>query len=139
MVEHIVASLRQSPIVQDIEVLEVIDEARVQLLKVRAEIIDGSLLYVREAFFSCSSKYSYHWQTRTGKLLLHWDSALPIILRSPPIRIKSTQGAYRSLGAGFNRRRVGQTGSYAAKQRADITLSGSEAKAVTGVLMDESC
>ena len=60
---------------RDLEILEVIDEASVQLLKVRAEIIDGSLLYVREAFFRRSSKYSYHWQTRTGELLLRWDNA----------------------------------------------------------------
>ena len=75
MVGHIIAALRQSPTVRDIEVLEVIDEASVQLLKVRAEIIDGSLLYVREAFFSRSSKYSYHWQSHTGELLLRWDNA----------------------------------------------------------------
>jgi hypothetical protein len=75
MVGHIIAALRQSSIVRDIEVLEVVEEASVQLLKVRAEIIDGSLLYVREAFFPRSSKYSYHWQTRIGELLLRWDNA----------------------------------------------------------------
>jgi hypothetical protein len=74
MVGHIVAALRQNPIVRDIEILEVIDEASVQLLQVRAEIID-STSSVREAFFSRSSKYSYHWQTRTGELLLRWDNA----------------------------------------------------------------
>ena len=55
---------------QDFEILEMIDEANVQLVRVRAEIIDGSLLYVREAFFPHASKYSYHWQTRTEELLL---------------------------------------------------------------------
>jgi hypothetical protein len=75
VVGHIIAALRQSPIVQDFEILEVIEEASVQLLRVRAEIIDGSLLYVREAFFPHASKYSYHWQTRTGDLLLRWDNA----------------------------------------------------------------
>ena len=67
MVGHIITALRQSPLVRDLEILEVVDEASVQLLKVRAEIIDGSLLYVREAFFRRSSKYSYHWQTRTSR------------------------------------------------------------------------
>jgi len=75
MVGHIIAALRQSPIVQDFEILEVIEEASVQLLRVRTELIDGSLLYIREAFFSYASKYSYHWQTRTGELLLRWDNA----------------------------------------------------------------
>jgi hypothetical protein len=61
--------------VRDLEIIEVVEEASVQLLRVRAEIIDGSLLYVREAFFPYASKYSYHWQTRTGELLLRWDNA----------------------------------------------------------------
>jgi hypothetical protein len=52
-----------------------IDEVSVQLLRVRADLIDGSLLYVREALFSHTSKYSYHWQTSTGEMLLRWDNA----------------------------------------------------------------
>ena len=75
MVGHIVACLRQSPLVRDLEIVEMIDEANVQLLRLRAEIIDGSLLYVREAIFPRTSKYSYHWQTRTGEMLLRWDNA----------------------------------------------------------------
>ena len=75
MVGHIIATLRQSPIVRDLEIIEVVEEANVQLLRVRVEIIDGSPLHVREAFFPYASKYSYHWQTRTGELLLRWDNA----------------------------------------------------------------
>ena len=70
MVGHIVAALRQSPLVQDLEIGAMIDEANVQLLRLRADLIDGSLLYVREAIFTHTSKYSYHWQTRTGEMLL---------------------------------------------------------------------
>ena len=75
MVGHIITALRQSPLVRDLEVLAVIEEANVQLLRVRVEIIDGSLLYVREAFFPHTSKYSYHWQIRTGEMLIRWDNA----------------------------------------------------------------
>ena len=75
MVGHIIATLRQSTIVRDLEIIAVVEEASVQLLRVRVEIIDGSLLHVREAFFPHASKYSYHWQTRTGELLLRWDNA----------------------------------------------------------------
>ena len=75
MVGHIIATLRQSPIVRDLESIEVVEEASVQLLRVRVEIIDGSLLHVREAFFPPASKYAYHWQTRTGGLLLRRDNA----------------------------------------------------------------
>jgi hypothetical protein len=56
MVGHIVATLRQSPLVRDLEIGAMIDEANVQLLRVRAELIDGSLLYVREAIFPPTSK-----------------------------------------------------------------------------------
>ena len=75
MVGHIIAALRQSPLVQDLEISEAIEEASVQFLRVRAEIIDGSLLYVREAIFPHTSKYSYHWQSHTGEMLLRWDNA----------------------------------------------------------------
>lgn len=75
MVGQIIAALRRSPIVKDLEVIEVVEEESVQLLRVRAEIIDSSLLYVRELFFPDHSKYSYHWQTQTGEMLLRWDNA----------------------------------------------------------------
>ncbi|OGG52302.1 MAG: hypothetical protein A3F84_23370 [Candidatus Handelsmanbacteria bacterium RIFCSPLOWO2_12_FULL_64_10] len=75
MVGQIIAALRRSPLVKELEVLEVIEEESVQFLRVKAEIVDGSLLYVREAFFPDHSKYSYHWQTRTGEMLIRWDNA----------------------------------------------------------------
>jgi hypothetical protein len=75
MVGHIIAALRRSPLVRDLEVIEMIEEEGVQFLRARAEVIDGSVLYVREAFFPNHSKYSYHWQTQTGELLLRWDNA----------------------------------------------------------------
>ena len=75
MVGQIIAALRHSPLVKDLEVMEVVEEESVQFLRARVEIIDGSLLYVRELFFPDHSKYSYHWQTQTGKMLLRWDNA----------------------------------------------------------------
>jgi uncharacterized protein DUF6516 len=75
MVGHIVSALRQSPIVKDLEVAELIEEEDVQFLRAKAEMRDGSLLHVRELFFRDHSKYSYHWQTQTGVFLLRWDDA----------------------------------------------------------------
>ena len=75
MVGHIVAVLRRSPLVKDLEVIEMVEEASVQLLRLKAELVNGSLLHVREAIFSHSSKYSYHWQTPAGELLIRWDNA----------------------------------------------------------------
>ncbi len=60
MVSHRIATLRRSPLVKDLAVLEVIEEENVQLLRVRTEIIDGSMPHIREALFPSASKYSYH-------------------------------------------------------------------------------
>jgi len=61
--------------VKNLEVVELVEEENVQLLRVKAKMIDGSELHVREALFSHTSKYSYHWQTATGELVLRWDNA----------------------------------------------------------------
>jgi hypothetical protein len=63
MVGHRVDALRQSPLVKDVEVTELVEEESVQFLRAKAEMRDGSLPYVRELFFRDHSKYSYHWQT----------------------------------------------------------------------------
>jgi hypothetical protein len=41
MVSHIIAVLRRSPLVKDLEVVELVEEENVQLLRVKAEIVDG--------------------------------------------------------------------------------------------------
>ena len=74
MVSHI-AVLRRSPLVRDLDVVELVEEESVQLLRVKVEMVEGSMLHVREALFSHTSKYSYHWQTPTGELVLRWDNA----------------------------------------------------------------
>jgi Family of unknown function (DUF6516) len=75
MLGQIIAALRRSPLVRDLEIMELVEEESVQFLRAKAEIVDGSLLYVRELFFPDHSKYSYHWQTQTGEMLLRWDNA----------------------------------------------------------------
>lgn len=60
MVSHIIAILRRSPLVKDLEVVELVEEENVQLLRVKAGLVDGSVLHVHEALFSHASKYSYH-------------------------------------------------------------------------------
>ena len=75
MVGHIIATLRHSPLVKDLDVIEVAEEKSFQLLRVRAKIVDGSLLYVRELLFPDHNKYSYHWQTQGGEVLFRWDNA----------------------------------------------------------------
>jgi translation elongation factor EF-Tu-like GTPase len=75
MVGSIVATLRRSPIVKTLEVIELVEEESAQLLRARVEVTDGSTPYIREAIFLRASKYSYHWQTATGEMLIRWDNA----------------------------------------------------------------
>jgi len=75
MVAEIVSALRRSLIVTSFDVTELVEEESVQFLRVRAEIIDGSVLYVRELFFPGHTKYSYRWQTSSGEMRLRWDNA----------------------------------------------------------------
>lgn len=75
MVGQIIVTLRRSSLVKNLEVIELVEEESAQLLRVKVEFVDGSLLHVREAIFSDSSKYSHHWQTQAGELLIRWDNA----------------------------------------------------------------
>jgi len=46
MVSHIIAALRRSSLVRDLEVSEFVEEEGVQLLRARVEIIDSSVLHI---------------------------------------------------------------------------------------------
>lgn len=48
---------------------------RVKLIKIRAEVPDGSILYVTELHTPDFQKYSYHWQGESGQLLVRWDNS----------------------------------------------------------------
>jgi hypothetical protein len=96
MVGHIVSALRQSPVVKDLEVMALIEEERVQFLRAKAEMLDGSLLYVRELFLRDQSKYSYHWQTPRERCCCA-GTTLHIILRFRRFRTTSTKGNASAL------------------------------------------
>ena len=44
-------------------------------IKVKAILIDESILYIREYVSEREREYSYHWQDRSGKLIYRWDNA----------------------------------------------------------------
>jgi len=71
----IVSLLKQSKVFTDIDVLELVDEGTVQLLRVRAILKDASILHITELHTADFQKYSYHWQKRNGDILLRWDNA----------------------------------------------------------------
>ena len=71
----VVSLLKQSKVFSDIEVLEFVDEDTVQVLKIKATVKDGSILYVTELHAASYQKYSYHWQKENGEILIRWDNS----------------------------------------------------------------
>ena len=67
--------LRKSKIVRDVAVLNFVDEEDIQVFHGKAVLIDDSLLFIRELATTVDSKYSYHWQRKSGKLICRWDNA----------------------------------------------------------------
>jgi hypothetical protein len=70
----IVRQLKQSNLFTDIEVLELIDEETINLLKIKAQIRDGSILFITELATRHYQKYSYHWQRQNGEIIMRWDN-----------------------------------------------------------------
>ncbi|WP_297522135.1 DUF6516 family protein [Thermococcus sp.] len=66
--------LERSEIVESYEVLDYKEGSDFYFLKVKAKLIDGSALYVREFVSSEEYNYSFQWQ-EGGKLRIRWDNA----------------------------------------------------------------
>ncbi len=75
MFREIIDNLNSSDFVESYDVMEYFDEENVKLIKIRANLKNSSILYIREFIKTNSSNYSYHWQDSSGKLLLRWDNA----------------------------------------------------------------
>lgn len=75
MFYKIIKYLKESCLVSEIEILELIEEEKVKILKLKAELKDKGYLYITEVHTINYQKYSYHWQDQTGKLLIRWDNS----------------------------------------------------------------
>ena len=71
---EIISVLRQSAIVLDFDVLELIDEDSVKLIKIKAVLKENWLLYITELPNKDYQKYSYHCQKNDGELIARWDN-----------------------------------------------------------------
>jgi len=71
---EIISALRESAIVLSVEVLELIDEDSVKLVKIKAVLKENCLLYVTELHTMNYQKYSYHCQNNDGDLIVRWDN-----------------------------------------------------------------
>lgn len=72
---HLLDLLRKSKVVSHLDIINFVTEEDVQILSVKARLVDNSTLFVRELITLSKSKYSYHWQTKNGKLICRWDNA----------------------------------------------------------------
>ncbi|MCP5106193.1 MAG: hypothetical protein GY950_22595 [bacterium] len=70
----ILKRLKESGLFSNIDVLKLIDEESVKFLKVKADVYDGSILYITEIYTENYQKYSYHWQKPNGDLIMRWDN-----------------------------------------------------------------
>ena len=75
MFYKIIKYLKESALVSRIEIIELIEEDSVKILKLKAKLKDESYLYITEVHTLNYQKYSYHWQDQTGKLLVRWDNS----------------------------------------------------------------
>jgi hypothetical protein len=74
-VDAIIVELARAPFVSEMEVINRVDEPELQTLYLKAQLIDGSELYIRETITPAFDKYSYHWQTADNQIICRWDNA----------------------------------------------------------------
>lgn len=67
--------LLKNDLIKVYEILDFKGGERFYYIKIRATLIDGSELHIREFFSSDSLLYSYHWQDGNGSLITRWDNA----------------------------------------------------------------
>lgn len=67
--------LLQDYLIKGFEVLDFKGGDRFYFIKIRAALVDGSELHIREFFSSDNLLYSYHWQDENGPLRIRWDNA----------------------------------------------------------------
>ncbi len=70
----IVSALKESKIFSFINVIELLDEDSVKLIKIKARLLNDTLLYITELSTTNYQKYSYHWQKENGELIIRWDN-----------------------------------------------------------------
>jgi hypothetical protein len=66
--------LKESKLFSSVNVIELVDEEFVKSIKIKAHVIDGTVLYITELNTPNHQKYSYHWQKANGELIIRWDN-----------------------------------------------------------------
>lgn len=71
---ELISVLHNSKLFTSIEIIELVDEESVKLIKLKARVIDDTLLYITELHTSDYQRYSYHWQKKDDELIMRWDN-----------------------------------------------------------------
>ena len=70
----IILALKESNLFKSIEVIDFIGEESIKLLRIKAKVLEGTILYITELHTVDYQKYSYHWQKENGELIIRWDN-----------------------------------------------------------------
>lgn len=72
---EIIQKIKSSDLVDTFTIERLIDEETAKFLKASVIFKNGTLLYLKSFTSTDKRKYSYHWQTKTGRLIRRWDNA----------------------------------------------------------------
>jgi len=64
------SALKQAELFSAVDIIELVDEESVRLLKAKVKVLDGSVLYITELHTINYEKYAYHWQKEDGELII---------------------------------------------------------------------
>lgn len=73
--QNVISILKEHKIVANITVLKIIEEDQFQSIYLKVFLIDKTVLFIHETKMANVFRYSYHWQTKSGKLIIRWDNS----------------------------------------------------------------
>lgn len=67
--------LQDNPAVRSFDIIDFKSGRNFYYLKIKAEILNGTTLFIREYLSKDEYNYSFHWQRENGDLLIRWDNS----------------------------------------------------------------
>ena len=67
-------SLQDNHAVKSFDIIDFKSGRNFYYLKIKAEISNGTTLFIREYLSKDEYNYSFHWQKESGDLLIRWDN-----------------------------------------------------------------
>lgn len=101
--EDVFDLLNESDIVDEVEIFSLLQDEDFYYLKIKSDIIDGSILHIRIYLSDKEYNYSFHWQKATGELLNRWDNAPHHSdIETYPHHVHTTDGISKSYAITLN-------------------------------------